>query len=92
MGLRGGQDEDPSLDQGRCQVLTVLVVSHFLFTARTKIQATEEPGGCDLEKGEGLCSWGGGGPGVERWWSALTPPGPWAVWHIALELLAASAW
>lgn len=53
MGLRGGQDDDPSLDKGRRQVLTVLVLSHSFSTAGTKIQATEEPGGCDPEKGEG---------------------------------------
>lgn len=65
MGLRGGQDDDPSLDQGRRKVLTVLVPSHSLSPAGTKIQATEEPGDSE-EKGDGLFGWGGRGQGVDR--------------------------
>lgn len=50
MGLRGGQNDDSSLDQGRCKVLTVLVLSHSPSPAGTESQATEEPGALTQRK------------------------------------------
>lgn len=51
--------------------------------------------GSNTEK-DGLFRWGAWGRSKERERkkvaSGLTPPGPMAVWHIALELLAASVW
>lgn len=63
-GLRGGLDDDPSLDQGRLKVLTVLVPSHSPPPSGPRSQAIGEPQqewgvGFDTEKLKGFS--GGGG-------------------------------
>ena len=63
-GLRGGLDDDPSLDQGRLKVLTVLVPSHSPPPSGPRSQVIGEPQqgwgvGFDTEKLKGFS--GGGG-------------------------------